>query len=340
MDSQMINYGVRDLPILVEDMNDKTTKVSAGTRDMIISAISDMTKRSRAVHLITFGSDVSNLANFLANAEFKRVYENIPLFDIRGSVSQLDESVYKKQLEGGFSFLGLGSGIAKSGESTVLALDLSVITTRDYALVNGVTSRNSVWIYKEGHGVDAEVQYRKLGLNYGMTLTRSEGRAQALRTLVELSAIELLGKLTHTPYWMCLDVDPRNSAVSNEIADWFYAMSNNGELMQWAQEQLALRGLYHGKNDGKRNPEFDAALVAYRRLLCLPPEPILDEAFFSRYLGANHTEIVHAMERAKQDATSKMLVLSTAITPTVQKVAIKSTDLEKLSEAGGHEPRR
>jgi hypothetical protein len=331
MDSQMISYGVRDLPVLIEDMNDKTTKINAGTRDMVISAISDITKRSRAVRLITFGSDVSNLANFLANAEFKRAYENIPLFDVRGSVSQLDESLFKKQFEGGLTLGPFGGGAAKSGESTVLAIDLSVITTRDYALVNGVTSRNSVAIYKEGHGVDAEVQYQKLGINYGMTLTRSEGRAQALRTLVELSTIELLGKLTHTPYWMCLGIDPRNSAVSNEIADWFYAMLNNGELVLWIQEQLTLRGLYHGKKDGKRNPEFDAALITYRDLLALPPQPIVDEAFFSRYLGANHAEIASAMARAKQATTSKTAVSPLTFTPPVQKTANNSINLEKTA---------
>src|SRR5262245_24450636 len=47
MDNMMIDYGVRDLSMLVEEIGDNTKKVNAGTRDMLITALSDMTRRSR-----------------------------------------------------------------------------------------------------------------------------------------------------------------------------------------------------------------------------------------------------------------------------------------------------
>src|SRR5438067_531749 len=62
MDSTLLFYGVRDVSALVEDLPDQTKKVNAGTKDMLISAISDMTARSRAVRLVTFGMDSGNLA--------------------------------------------------------------------------------------------------------------------------------------------------------------------------------------------------------------------------------------------------------------------------------------
>ena len=47
MDGQLATYGV-GASLIVEDLNDRTQKVSAGTTDMFISAMSQMTRRSQA----------------------------------------------------------------------------------------------------------------------------------------------------------------------------------------------------------------------------------------------------------------------------------------------------
>ena len=42
-----------------------------------------------------------------------------------------------------------------------------------------------------------------------------------VRTLVELSTIESLGKLTQVPYWRCLQIDHTNPAIVAESREWF-----------------------------------------------------------------------------------------------------------------------
>jgi hypothetical protein len=284
MDNLMIGYGVRDLPVLVEDLADKTTKVNAGTRDMLISAISALSARSRAIRLVTFGADVANLANFFANAESKQPYAEAPVYDIRGSISQFDESLSRRQGEGGVSFAWFGLGGAKSAEASILAIDLNVIYARNYAVVPGVSASNSVAVLKLGSGVDAEAEYRKLGVNFNVTLSRSEGRAQALRTLVELSAIELIGKLTRTPYWTCIAADVSGDLVDRQIADWFHALSINGELVGYMQAQLAHRGAYRGPIDGQWRPELQRAVAAYRVQLGMSEAAKIDQELFRRHL--------------------------------------------------------
>ncbi len=66
MDYLFIDYGVRDLSMLVEELVDQTKKVNAGTRDMLITAVSDMTRRSRAIRVNAFGKDATNVISFLA----------------------------------------------------------------------------------------------------------------------------------------------------------------------------------------------------------------------------------------------------------------------------------
>jgi hypothetical protein len=169
------------------------------------------------------------------------------------------------------------------------------------SVVAGVTSRNSVVILKHGKGFDGDTAYHKFGINYSMTLSQSEGQSQALRGLVELAAVELMGKLTKTPYWSCLGGKPEgNEEVKLEIADWYYAMAaSRSELIGYFQNQMRRRGFYDGPIDGLFNPAVDEAIANYRVALGLSREALLDEAFFKAYLSADHSKIAAPDKPAK-----------------------------------------
>jgi hypothetical protein len=295
MDTLMLDYGVRDITMLTEDINDETKKLNAGTRDMLISAVSDMSRRSRAVRVVAFGRDATNVISFLASAQSAAVYQAIPLYDIKGSVSQFDENLIKNQKDFGFGISPyLNIGVASDAASSMLALDLSVLTTSDMAVLPGVTSRNAVVILKQGRGFDGDAAYEKFGINYSMNLARSEGQSQALRGLVELAAVELIGKLTKIPYWSCLGVpDPRaNDETRAEVFDWYHAMAaTRVELIAYFQNQLRRRWFYDGPIDGQFNPAIDEAISNYRAALGLSREPVISEEFFYAFLAADHTRI-------------------------------------------------
>src|SRR3569623_1457822 len=157
MDDLMISNGVRDVSVLVEDLIDQTKKVNAGTKDMLISAVSDMTKRSRAIRLIAYGQDSGNLIGFLAAAERKNAYAIVPQYDIKGSISQFDDNIAKKSVELGLAHgENFNLGYGRSGAATILGIDLTILNTGDLSVVWGVTSRNAVLIYKSGKGLDGE----------------------------------------------------------------------------------------------------------------------------------------------------------------------------------------
>lgn len=294
MDNLMVDYGVRDLSMLVEDILDQTKKVNVGTRDMLISAVSDMTRRSRAIRLVAFGKDATNAISFLQAAQRQSAYDLIPQYDIKGSISQFDENLIRNQKDFGIGFQPfVNLGISRDAASSVMGLDLSVLTTDDLSILPGVTSRNSVVILKQGRGLDGDAAYHKFGVSYSMNLSKSEGQAQALRGLVELAVVELMGKLTKTPYWSCLGGDPQtNDEIRHELADWYFGMASNPmELIGYFQNQLRRRGFYEGPVDGKFNPAIDEALAAYRVALGLSNEAVIDEAFFNAYLAADHSKI-------------------------------------------------
>ena len=95
---------------LVEDLHDATKKVNAGTRDMLISAVSDMTRRSNAVRLVAYGADSANVIGFLREAERKSAYQNVPDYGIRGSISQLEENLARRTDNVGVQLGPVGGG--------------------------------------------------------------------------------------------------------------------------------------------------------------------------------------------------------------------------------------
>lgn len=303
MDTLLLDYGVRDITMLTEEITDETKKLNAGTRDMLISSVSDMSRRSRAVRLVAFGKDTANVISYLASAQNAAAYQAIPLYDIKGSVSQFDENLVKNQKDVGIGFAPfINIGAAKDAGSSMLALDLSVLTTSDMAVLAGVTSRNSVMILKQGSGIDGDAAYHKFGINYSMNLAKAEGQTQALRGLVELAAVELIGKLTKTPYWSCLGVaDPKkNDETRLEMFDWYHAMASTRiELIAYFQNQMRRRAFYDGPIDGEFNPAIDEAIANYRAALGLSREAVLNEEFFYAFLAADHTRIKRPEQPAR-----------------------------------------
>ena len=170
----------------------------------------------------------------------------------------------------------VSEGVARDDASSILGLDLSVLATRDMSVMAGVTSRNSVVILKGGKGLDGDAAYHKFGVNFSMTLSKSEGQSQALRGLVELAVVELVGKLTKTPYWTCLGGDPQTSdEIRQEMTDWFYAMASTRlEVIAYFQNQLRRRGFYDGPVDGEFNAAIDEAVANYRAALGLSREEL------------------------------------------------------------------
>ena len=207
MDKLLMNKRVRYTSLLIESLNDNTDQVKAGTRDMLISAISDMSKRSKKIKIIVYGKDSANLISFLKTAQQNDAYRQIPQYDIRGSISQYDKDIVQADNSLGLFVRGkAGGGLGKSKAASldIMTLDLSAVNTRDMSVVPSVTSKNTIAIYNHGNSLDADARINKLGIYFDMTLSRSEGKSQALRNLIELAAIEIIGKLTKVPYWTCL----------------------------------------------------------------------------------------------------------------------------------------
>ncbi len=271
MDNLLLDHGARDLSVIVEDLVDPTRRAGAGTKDLLVSAVSDMTQRSRAIRIVASGKDWGRTLDHLAQAPQPLAVQ--PQYALRGSVSGSDDA-------------------GKSGAST-LGLDLTLLTTQDMSVVPGTASHNAVTLPERGSGAAGRAEIRKFGMRFSLAAAGGDTQAQALRALVDLASIELFGRLAKVPYWTCLGATAADATVAAEIQDWYDAMAARpAEIVTYFQQQLRGRGVYDGPIDGAVNPSLKEAVARYREALGLTREPKLSVDFFKAYLGADHHGLV------------------------------------------------
>ena len=298
MDNMMIEYGVKDISMLVEDLSDQTGKVNAGTKDMLITAVSGMTRRSRAIKLIPFGNDSGNLISFLGAAGSQSAYNVIPQYDIRGSISQLDSSVVRKQTGGSIAASKWGLGASESTAGSILGIDLSVLSTEDLSVLPGVTSSNAVVLFKSGKGADTDATIKKTGISFDFQVAKSEATVQALRNLIELASIELVGRLVKIPYWQCLEIPEDSPEIQREMEDWYYAMRAHNELVPYVRGQLIARG-YYPMTIANESLALRTAIESYQKSLGTNADGKLNYSFFLQLLTGNVPESAMAATPAK-----------------------------------------
>jgi len=288
MDETLFAFGTRDVVMLVEELQDQTHQLGAGTREMMVSAISDMTRRSRAVRLVTFGQDNQTIVSLLQQLEKRTPFGVLPQYDIRGAVTQFDQDVLRRDASLGGTLTAVFSANAAANSAfSVLGFDASVIRVPDLTLIPGVTSKNTVVVARDSKGLDNGQAILQKGLiNFSMSVNRQSGVAQALRNMVELASIELVGKLTRVPYWNCLGLPKDSPETKREVDDWFLSMRDAADVNKFYQEQLRVRKFFDGPLDGKPSEALDQALAAYKTGLRLPADAPTDARFFAQFLAS------------------------------------------------------
>jgi hypothetical protein len=288
MDGLFRTFGVRNVTVIIDEIPDATKKINVGARDMFMSATSQMTRTTHAIRLVPMVE-----SRIFSESKRERVISDAD-YVIQGSISQFDDSVLMKQRDGAVCLFHVCVGAAQSDGFSGLGLDLNMVETAGLSLVPGADVRNAVLIRKKGNGIDGDITIGKFGAQYNFTVVSHDGNGQALRTLVELGAIELFGRLLKLPYWSCLGANDRDPEVRNEIDDWWEEMAadprDRGRLFAYLQIQMRAQGVYDGDVNGRVDQALLRAVRAYRFAMGQSEDLSLDSSFLHQYLAADHSE--------------------------------------------------
>lgn len=261
MDNLFLQHDKKGIVITSAGIPDMTGKVSTGTKEMLITAISKMTIKSKAFDFIDLhraDDDLGNLFNLRGSGP-----TSLPDYYIRGSITQMDDSAIRDGKGGGIALPFLDLGASTTKQYDLLSIDMSVGEAASRRILPETSTANTMIITKEGKSGEAGGKIMKMGLSFNLDLAKSEGVGAATRTLVELGLIETLGRFTKVPYWKCLDIPSNNPSMMDQAREWYDSASEKDRVLFY-QRKFAGMKRYKGPIDGVMNEDLKSAVPEYQ----------------------------------------------------------------------------
>ncbi len=287
MDDLFASHGVRNIVITSQGIPDATGEIRAGTKDMLISAISRMSTHSSAFRFVDYDQrqrDINALQGLVGFTDDFLV----PRYYIRGAITQFDEQVLSASKSGGVSLAVLDVGGSGNKVTSLVTMDLNVGNLLSRQIITGTGASNSIAVSRSGRSADLNGNIDKwdLGFSFNVNMNQSEGVHQSVRTLLQLSVIESLGKLAEVPYWQCLGAGEETAATRAQAKAWYRRMSGE-ERLRFVQQALTALGVYSGDTDGKSSPELRRAIGQWQRQRGLLANGKIDFALYDALLAAD-----------------------------------------------------
>ncbi|MDP2809905.1 MAG: DUF4384 domain-containing protein [Rhodocyclaceae bacterium] len=264
MDDLLLAYGKKDIVITTAGIPDSTGKVQAGTKDMLHTAASKMSIKSKALVFIDYDTSSNDLLAVFQDIQAAGAFQHkLPNYYIRGAITQLDENAIDAQAGGGISLPFLDLGMSRDQVSSVISIDMNMGETTTRMILPGVNASNSLVITRAGKSGDMGGKLGKVGFSFNMSMNKAEGLSSGVRALIELGMIELVGKLTGTPYWKCLQVDKTNPVMLEQAREWYDGMKPE-DRVKLVQRKLSGMSIYSGAVNGAMSGDLASAIGKYQ----------------------------------------------------------------------------
>ena len=98
----------------------------------------------------------------------------------------------------------LGADVKRTAILSALALDLNLVSFSTQQMVPRIQASNVIKVLNFTAEDNASLGFYGDSFGFKLEGRYLQGRHSAIRTLVDLSVLELMGKATNTPYWRCI----------------------------------------------------------------------------------------------------------------------------------------
>lgn len=307
MDQLFLAFGKRGIVVTSLGIPDQTGKIRAGTKEMMITALSRMSLKSGAFDFIDFHSNGDDLDRLFAVREGQMA--RLPDFYIRGAITQLDESVLRissssELARGGDSSgsfldpISFAFGSTGSTISDMMSMDISIGHAATRRILPMTATSNSMVLRKTDKGVEGGNTFGRFGFSFSLDRSQTEGTGAATRALLELSLIETLGRFTQVPYWRCLGDDLSNPQM-REQARLNFDTLGEVDRIRFVQQQLSSTRAYAGPVDGIMTPDLAAAIAEYQARNSLPTSGRIDFDLYAALLEESGATLASLTPPAK-----------------------------------------
>lgn len=137
---------------------DYSGRVAVGSKDMVITALSQMSRLSNAFRYVDYEVDIArqdtvqNLTTILLNNN--QIQLQRPALYISGAISFVDQNVTSNRFDTGVSGPRVDLGYSQSRNATIIGMEMHLGDFRTRTLIPGLDSANEVIVGTGGQGVD------------------------------------------------------------------------------------------------------------------------------------------------------------------------------------------
>jgi hypothetical protein len=249
--------------ITSKQIPDYSGRVAVGSKDMVVTALSQMSRLSNAFRFVDYEVDIArqdtvqNLTTILLNNN--QIQLQRPALYFSGAVSFADQNVINNRFDAGVSGPRVDLGYSQSRNATIIGLEMHLGDFRTRTLIPGLDSANEVIVGSGGQGVDLAGRIGTYGVQFNVGRDYTQGTGSAVRTLVDLAAIELIGKWARVPYWQCLTLEQNHPDFQRQLRDWFDEGTSSVRA-QLVARSLSSRGYLDARANVGQAPYDDAQL--------------------------------------------------------------------------------
>jgi hypothetical protein len=253
-------------------IKDLSKKTFVGADEMLLNAINHMNVKSGTYIFLdqSFSKDFGQLILLSPTEDQEK-----PKFYFRGAITQVDANTLNDNINLGVYFtnaphpLTINNGALetlspsfKKGVS-IVSVDLHLVSYPDKTVLPGGSVANSMVVTNKAFGAGASGLIKLTGYDMSFSFNRVESIGQAVRNLIELGAIELLGRHAKVPYWQCLNIEPTNEKMENNKRAKFITTPHNISISK-SQKMLSGLGYYTGQPNGRLDLETHKALSKFQ----------------------------------------------------------------------------
>ncbi len=241
MDHLFRDAGMSTVLVSSKTIPDYSGRIAVGTKEMIITALSQMSRVSNAFRYVDYEVDIArqdtvqNLTTLLLNNNQIRLQR--PALYFSGAIAFVDQKVMGNNNDYGISGSRLEAGYSRNKSASVIGMEMHLGDFRSRTIIPGMDSANEIVIGSGGGGLDLSGRIGTYGVQFSVGRDYTQGSGPAIRTLVELAVIELTGKWARLPYWQCLTLDQTHPDFQRQMREWYD--SGDGS----ARDQLVKRAL-------------------------------------------------------------------------------------------------
>lgn len=266
---------------------DYSSRVPVAAKDMIITSLSQMSRLSNAFRYVDYEVDivrqdtVQNLTTILLNNNLMQLQR--PALYVSGAIAFVDQNVATNRFDAGTSASRLDTGYSRNRSATVIGLEMHLGDFRTRTLIPGLDSANEVVIGSGSQGLDVAGRIGSYGVNFNVGRDYALGAGGAMRTLIDLATIELVGKWARVPYWQCLTLEQTHPDFQRQMRDWFEESGGVGQATL-VQNSLIAQGYLQAGTDllSLDSPALRTALTQFQIDNLLVPTGVLDFTTYER----------------------------------------------------------